>query len=160
MADTPRPTVTITATHFVHFDTPWPDFGRIPETDGTVGRFLRWGLDNEIFALRGTSSSGGGRHTGAYPAEHLPEILAWVKAEGLDVDVDDMPPTDAAGLLVVAASRLADAVEKLVQARVLDSRSPAGDAVLDLRDSLDDLREAGVAPHAFATYDVWKAEHP
>lgn len=160
MTDVPRPTVGISAGYQVEFYTPYDDFPRLPECDDTISRFLEWGIANRVFPMRGTGASSPGRHVGVYEAADVGKILEWVRNENLVVDTAALSPTDAAGLLVVGTARLVDAVEQLVRNGTIDARSRAGDTLLDLRDNLNDLREAGVAPHAFATYDAWKAEHP
>lgn len=56
--------------------------GRYVMDDGTILRFSRWMLDNEVFPFRGGSSGPGG-WTGTFPAEAKDAILRWCRDEGL-----------------------------------------------------------------------------
>lgn len=141
MTDPVRPTVTITEVVRVEFFTPYPGAPmRVATDDGTTARFNDWSITERVLPLRGTSGGGPGRHVGDYEPDDADRIRAWCKAEDLDVEDDSNTIVRDATLVLYGALRLCHRVEELLHRRVIDARSPAGDALLDLHQALQDLR--------------------
>ena len=156
MTNPVRPTVTITACHRVEFFTPYPDAPRrVASDDGTTARFNDWAISERVLSLRGTRGGGPGRHVGDYEPDDADRIRAWCKAEGLDVEDDGNTIVRDATLVVYGAHRLCHRVEELMHRRVIDARSPAGDALLDLHQALQDLRgHADIPSRPFERFEA------
>ena len=58
------------------------DDRRIVADDGTISRFMRWCIDNEIYAFSGGEYASG-YLIGYYPAAHTEAITAYLTRDGL-----------------------------------------------------------------------------
>lgn len=121
MLDTPalrRPEYRITPTLRVVLALDWSDdeddapvlgaFG-----DDTITRFSKWQMDNECFAIRGTTV-GPGFWLGSFDMADAPNVMRWLEAEGLTRRPSPTDPPAASGPFVALPPLTPDEAEAMV----------------------------------------------